>query len=1053
MVQKFTEHLDTKINFQVIYKYRNHIIVKLFDKKKREIVKERIMKYLENNKIQYIFDCLFGHEIFNKNELVVLTIKNPKNPKEIIFKNQQLLAVNRNLTEKNEFRYIKSQNCLKSFSSQQQNNTKILLNVFDNSYISYISDSIKASNSSNNELSKTNVSLKSEKCLIVTNSEDISQQPSLSFYSKANCFDDIIKSEKKDPQNKNNILISSLNKNLKIPCHILDDIKEEIHQLINHTDADSPNNEMNKKMGKNALDNNQSKNTQDSISFMENKENIQLFGNINRNQINTLIFEKNSLSNGKNNFYQKKDNVSSKGHQPPFNNNSIPEFSSPPNKTHSTMKSGKKEQNLKLKGSLIKSYFFENFQSSKNAENNFQEEKADRTLKSEEFCTLDIGKIQEFANKFYNNLKKENKDNNVNLKNSKTANVTNINFQNNYIPQIAHKNHNYGNLERFPYHESHLSGNNNFHNNLGQYNPGHLNNFNSQYFLNFRSNPYPNAPSMNNYPKCFNKNIGVFNHSTYLNNKEYIHQMILSQYYFKSSVVKEKQFHDVQKKQMPFKYKMNDKYYNQFPENEQDFQKSPLTGKNLKSLQTNKISNSDNFFEDYNNMGYLESLDNILNFDDEKDYINKTNLENVDQTIDPISYHKNTDVTSSFPFMKNFSVQNDNIFGDSYIRNNNQNRNNISNLFYSYANQNVYPNFFGRNNENRLFNVNNQNYSKSFLSHFSENNESSQTHIIKDLSKSRLKNNSISSLNENSFPLKQMEVVPNTRSNKSFKSNIDILSKNSIYELENSKNLQVKKANSTYSSLKNSFDESEIKTPDVGLDDQLFLKPKNVKKNKKIKMGEIINFENLKKNEKVNQNIPIKINEIHPNYDTNNHRLKLSDILTFKNDICMQENVNNSGNKNSYKILYYQHFSGIKKRNTSDEERKKYVINSDEITTGKDFRTTLMIKNIPNNVTQIKLLEKINKYFQGTYNFFYLPIDFNKKLNAGYAFINFKNPKTIVKFCEQFEGKPWGFDHDTKKICYISYARIQGFKCISDHFKRSSIMKQVDEKIKPIILN
>ena len=82
-----------------------------------------------------------------------------------------------------------------------------------------------------------------------------------------------------------------------------------------------------------------------------------------------------------------------------------------------------------------------------------------------------------------------------------------------------------------------------------------------------------------------------------------------------------------------------------------------------------------------------------------------------------------------------------------------------------------------------------------------------------------------------------------------------------------------------------------------------------------------------------------------------------------------------------------------------------------------------------------------------------MPIDFNKRLNAGYAFVNFRNPKTIVDFCKTFEAKLWGFDNDPKKICYISYARIQGFKCISDHFKKSNIMKQIDEKIKPIILD
>jgi len=53
----------------------------------------------------------------------------------------------------------------------------------------------------------------------------------------------------------------------------------------------------------------------------------------------------------------------------------------------------------------------------------------------------------------------------------------------------------------------------------------------------------------------------------------------------------------------------------------------------------------------------------------------------------------------------------------------------------------------------------------------------------------------------------------------------------------------------------------------------------------------------------------------------------------------------------------------------------KYKINLLDVLNGKDMRTTLMIKNIPNKYTQSMLLQKINTSHHMQYNYFYLPID------------------------------------------------------------------------------
>jgi hypothetical protein len=203
-----------------------------------------------------------------------------------------------------------------------------------------------------------------------------------------------------------------------------------------------------------------------------------------------------------------------------------------------------------------------------------------------------------------------------------------------------------------------------------------------------------------------------------------------------------------------------------------------------------------------------------------------------------------------------------------------------------------------------------------------------------------------------------------------------------------------------------------------------------------------------------NQEIKLKVPLTSNNFDSINKK-SLKTILDCPNQKKIKSKIPriHQKHKDKYEIVYYQNFSGIKKRNTPDEERKKYVINIQNIVDSNDTRTTLMIKNIPNNVTQVDLLKIINKKYSQAYNFFYLPIDFNKKSNAGYAFINFKSSKLIINFFLDLEGKIWDLPNCGNKICYLSYARIQGFRSICEHFSKSSIMKQVDEKVKPIIIS
>ena len=143
-------------------------------------------------------------------------------------------------------------------------------------------------------------------------------------------------------------------------------------------------------------------------------------------------------------------------------------------------------------------------------------------------------------------------------------------------------------------------------------------------------------------------------------------------------------------------------------------------------------------------------------------------------------------------------------------------------------------------------------------------------------------------------------------------------------------------------------------------------------------------------------------------------------------------------------------FTGLKSRNTSEEERKKYQIVIEDIINEKDQRTTIMIKNIPRYISQTFLMSFLNGKYKGKFNFLYLPIDFVKKINVSYAFLNLKNSKDIIELYLDLHAKPWSFCKNKKS--YISYARIQGFKSISEHFSKSNLMKyQLDNSFKPYI--
>lgn len=109
-----------------------------------------------------------------------------------------------------------------------------------------------------------------------------------------------------------------------------------------------------------------------------------------------------------------------------------------------------------------------------------------------------------------------------------------------------------------------------------------------------------------------------------------------------------------------------------------------------------------------------------------------------------------------------------------------------------------------------------------------------------------------------------------------------------------------------------------------------------------------------------------------------------------------------------------------------------------------------MIKNIPNKYNQEMLLKMMDTNYRGMYDFFYLPIDFRNRCNLGYAFVNFGNSSDAADFYQEFHLHKWS-DFNSKKVCEVTYARVQGQDALLQHFKNSKFPRG-DTSCLPLVI-
>ena len=119
-------------------------------------------------------------------------------------------------------------------------------------------------------------------------------------------------------------------------------------------------------------------------------------------------------------------------------------------------------------------------------------------------------------------------------------------------------------------------------------------------------------------------------------------------------------------------------------------------------------------------------------------------------------------------------------------------------------------------------------------------------------------------------------------------------------------------------------------------------------------------------------------------------------------------------------------------KNYETREEKKFELNGHKIFTGEDRRTTILIKNLPKNMTknQLKLiLEKI-----ANINFLYIPLFMLTKDNLRCAFVNVVNSKSIIDIYLKLKKLNFEYDNPNTKI-EICYSYLQGKKALLDNFR------------------
>ena len=111
---------------------------------------------------------------------------------------------------------------------------------------------------------------------------------------------------------------------------------------------------------------------------------------------------------------------------------------------------------------------------------------------------------------------------------------------------------------------------------------------------------------------------------------------------------------------------------------------------------------------------------------------------------------------------------------------------------------------------------------------------------------------------------------------------------------------------------------------------------------------------------------------------------------------------------------------------------KRIQLNGHKILTGEDKRTTILIKNLPKNMTKNQLKMIIEKI--ANINYIYIPLFMLSDDNLRCAFVNVINSKSIIDIYLKLKKLNFKYDNPNTKI-EITYSMLQGKKALIENYR------------------